>query len=148
MKTRNLLFYVAVGIALIFATACSKEDLNKALDETLEDALGTEMQYITGEWEDDYILSVNGEEKSREKGTVNVRTSDTKDEVIFDMRGMPNLRFKVTGNKLGIVTFTADMSSHFLEGSAIYTRQLKWLTIILKISENEKLTFSARRAEK
>jgi len=148
MKTRNLLFYVAVGIALIFATTCSKEDLNKALDETLEDALGTEMQYITGEWEGDYILSVNGEEKSKEKGTVNVRTSDTKDEVIFDMRGMPNLRFKITGNKLGIVTFTADMSGHFLEGSAIYTRQLKWLTIILKISENEKLTFNASRTEK
>lgn len=148
MKTRNVLFYVAMGIALIFATACTKEDLDKALDETLENALGTNMEYITGEWEGDYILSVNGEEKSREKGTVNVRTSDTKDEVIFDMRGMPNLRFKIAGNKLGIVTFTADMSGHFLEGSAIYTRQLKWLTIILKISENEKQTFNASRAEK
>ena len=36
MKTRNVLFYVAMGIALIFATACTKEDLDKALEVVSE----------------------------------------------------------------------------------------------------------------
>ena len=141
MKTRNVLFYVAMGIALIFATACTKEDLDKALDETLENALGTNMECITGEWK--------GEQVKVQEGTVTVRTSDmAKDELLFDMRDMPNLRFKITGNKLGIVIFTADMSSHFLAGSACYTRQLRSLQVSLKISETEKLEFYAKREDK
>ena len=93
MKTRNVLFYVAMGIALIFATACTKEDLDKALDETLENALGTNMEYITGEWKGEYKLKRNDEQVKVQEGTVTVRTSDmAKDELLFDMRDMPNLK--------------------------------------------------------
>jgi len=149
MKTQNVFFYVAMGIALIFATACTKEDLDKALDETLENALGTNMEYITGEWEGDYKLKRNDEQVKVQEGTVTVRTSDmAKDELLFDMRDMPNLRFKIEGNKLGIVTFTADMSSHFLAGSACYMRQWRSLQVSLKISETEKLEFYAKREDK
>ena len=72
MKTRNVLFYVAMGIALIFATACTKEDLDKALDETLENALGTNMEYITGEWKGEYKLKRNDEQVKVQEGTVTV----------------------------------------------------------------------------
>ena len=104
MKTQNVFFYVAMGIALIFATACTKEDLDKALDDTLENALGTNMEYITGEWKGEYKLKRNDEQVKVQEGTVTVRTSDmAKDELLVDMRDMHMLRCKIEGKKIWIV---------------------------------------------
>lgn len=145
MKILYVTLYIAIAIAMLLPSACSKEDLNKALEETIEDTFGTDMKNIIGEWNGDYDKKVNGKIVKEYKGSIMVRKSDMKDELLIDMHDMPELRFKITSNKLGIAFLTADMSKHFLEGSAVYTRQLKSFSISLKISETEVLNFVASR---
>lgn len=145
MKTLHALFCITAAIAMLLAPSCSKEDLNKALDETIEDSFGTDMKNILGVWNGEYKKKVNDNTVKTNDVSIMVRKSDREDELVIDMPDMPNLRFKITSNKLGIALLTADMSKHFLKGTAVYTRQLKSLAINLKISETENLEFLAFR---